>query len=205
MFIVTFSFQVFLAPSPYLWSLFSLHHFSIPPILFPNVDPTWCPVFGYYHAALVWSILWVFPWVQYYHFDLVSLVFFSVLVSKWLVYLPLPGPVMPVASYSTKIVSCDCVRLWDRVKFILVRFAIASLSSIYEHVSDCSASAVMTWDSVSYVWFSDVPYPWAAAVAFWQIWYLLYTCENIPWNPASFFGQPECLPTVHSIFSLLLY
>ena len=71
---------------------------------------------------------------------------------------------------STKIVSRDWVRLWDNVRLMLVRFAIASLSSIASHASACSASAVLTWKSVTCVWFSDAPYPWAAAVAFLQIW-----------------------------------
>ena len=71
---------------------------------------------------------------------------------------------------STKMVSCAWVRLWDNMRLMLVSFTIASLYSIAAHASACSASSVLTWASVSCVWFSDTSYPWAAAVAFLQIW-----------------------------------
>ena len=71
---------------------------------------------------------------------------------------------------STKIVSCAWVRIWNSVGLVLVRFAISSLSSIAAHASTCSASALLTWVSVSCVWFFDAPYPWAAAVTFLRIW-----------------------------------
>ena len=70
----------------------------------------------------------------------------------------------------TKIVSCAWVRLLDNVRLMLMRFAIVSLSYIYAHASDCSASTVLTWASVSCIWFADAPYPWDASVAFLRIW-----------------------------------
>ena len=37
---------MFLDPPYYSWALSSLHHLYLTHILFPKVDPTWCPVLG---------------------------------------------------------------------------------------------------------------------------------------------------------------
>ena len=164
---------MFLAPPSYSRALSSSHHLSLPPILLPKVAPTWCPFLGKLQFALVWSSLWVLPWVQQENFDLASLVFWSsavlfvdgVFALVW---------TCSACSFleSTKIVSCAWVRLYNnlRLMLVMVRFDIASLSSIAAHASACSASAVLTWDYVSCVWFADAPYPRAAAVAFLRIW-----------------------------------
>ena len=67
---------------------------------------------------------------------------------------------------SANITSCAWARLWNNIKCVLVRFDIASLSSIYEFATDCSESAVIIWASISCTWFSETPYPWSVAVAF---------------------------------------
>ena len=71
---------------------------------------------------------------------------------------------------STKIISCAWIRIWDNVRLTLVRFAIVLLSYIATYASDCSSSTVLTWASVSCVWFADSPYPWATYVDFLRIW-----------------------------------
>ena len=162
---------MFLAPPSYSWALNSSHHFLFPPILFLKVDPTWCPALDKLQVALIWSSLWVLPWVHQYHFYLASFVLLS---SDVLFVAGLFALVWTCSACSclenTKFISCACVRHWDNIRLMLARFAIASLSSIATLASVCSASAVLTWDSVACVWFSDAPYPWAADVAFLQIW-----------------------------------
>ena len=70
---------------------------------------------------------------------------------------------------STKISSCSWVKLWDSVMLVLVRFDIASLSSIESFASSCSVSAVIIWESVTCLWYSEALYPCATDVAFLQI------------------------------------
>ena len=169
--IVNFSTTWFLAPQSYLRALYSLHHFSLPPIFSPKFAPTWCPVLGILKVALVWSSLRVLPWVQQQHFDLASLVFWSsaVLFVDGVFALVWTSSACNCLE-STRIVSCSWVIICNNARLILVRFYIASLSSIAAHASACSASAVLTWDCVSGVWFADAPDPWAAAVASLRIW-----------------------------------
>ena len=94
---------------------------------------------------------------------------YIVLFSLWLVFFVWTCSACSCLE-STKIVSCVWIRLWDNVRFMLMRFAISSLSYIAAYASSCSASAVLTWDYVSCVWFAHAPYPWAADVTFLRIW-----------------------------------
>ena len=145
--------------------LVSSHIFS------PKAAPTWCPVLGGLQVALVWSCLRVLPWVQQYNFDLVYLVLLSsdvLFVSG--VFFSVWTRSACRCMESTKIVSCAWFSLWDNVRLILVRLSIVPLYSIAAHASDYITSEVLTWACVSCVWFSDAPYPWAAAVAFLKIW-----------------------------------
>ena len=109
---------MFLAPFSYSWAFSSLHHFSIPPILFHKVDPTWCTVLGKFQVALVWSSLRVLPWVQQYHFNFDSFFFLSNTGLSIVGAVPFYWVCNACRWFEiTIIVSCDCVRIWDRVKF----------------------------------------------------------------------------------------
>ena len=161
---------MFLVPPYYSWVFSSLHQLLLPPIFSTKVSPTWFPVLVKLQVALAWSSLRVPLWFQQYHFNLASFVFFSstglsvvgVFDFAW---------VCNSCSWfeSTILLSCACVSLWERIKFRLARFAIASLSSIAAYASACIASALLTWASVSCVWFSVAPHPWYVSIDFLRI------------------------------------
>ena len=65
---------------------------------------------------------------------------------------------------------CSWVIICDSIKLMLMRFAIASLSSIFAISIVCSAPSVKIWASIYCALFYAETYPCASAVDFFWIW-----------------------------------